>query len=141
MYHDAAPYANATYTAYESLARQQGYITTLLGRKRPLQRDFAYKALNTLLQGSAADIFKMFLYKAEDEGLFESFSIPTILVHDEANFSLPDSSKGWEAAYRIKTLMANAITLSVPIVVSHEVGKDWGHTEVYGGNYGRKRVQ
>ena len=78
---------------------------------------FTYKALNRLIQGSAADMTK----KAMVE-LYETGIIPHIQIHDELCFSI----KTAEEAETIKKTMENAIKLEVPNKVDFESGPNWG---------------
>jgi len=78
---------------------------------------FTYKALNRLIQGSAADMTK----KAMVE-LYEIGIVPHIQIHDELCFSIKSS----EEADLIKKTMENAIELEVPNKVDFESGPNWG---------------
>jgi len=78
---------------------------------------FTYKALNRLIQGSAADMTK----KAMVE-LYEMNIVPHIQIHDELCFSIKSS----EEAVLIKKTMEKAIKLEVPNKVDYESGPNWG---------------
>lgn len=105
-------------------ANQNGFIRTLSGRKCRFPRqfgspnfDWTQKALNRLIQGSAADQTKMAVVAADKEG------IPLQLqVHDEIDLSV-----GTEAeAHALAKIMENCIELTVPSKVDVEIGKNWG---------------
>jgi DNA polymerase I-like protein with 3'-5' exonuclease and polymerase domains len=127
-------------------AAEHGQIRTLLGRrcrfhlwepksfgyKRPLPHDeaqkeygmgirraFTYKALNKLIQGSAADQTKKAMVDCYGEGL-----LPLLTVHDELCFSVKDEKQ----AARIKDIMENGLNdvLLVPSRVDQELGDNWG---------------
>jgi len=127
-------------------AEQAGQIRTLLGRKcrfelyepksfgykKPLpmeeamkeygpliRRAFTYKALNKLIQGSAADQTKKAMADCYEEGL-----LPMLTVHDELCFSV----EGDDQARRIKDIMENGLSdvLKVPSKVDDELGNNWG---------------
>jgi len=129
-------------------AEEQGQIRTLLGRvcrfdkwepktfgySQPLsleeankkyggvghlRRAFTYKALNKLIQGSAADQTKKAMADCFSEGL-----TPLLTVHDELCFSI----EGDDQARRIKDIMENGLSdvLKVPSKVDEEYADDWG---------------
>jgi DNA polymerase I-like protein with 3'-5' exonuclease and polymerase domains len=79
---------------------------------------FTYKALNRLIQGSAADMTKRAMVK-----LYEAGIVPHIQIHDELCFSI----KTEEEANKIKEIMENAIQLKVPNKVDYESGPNWGN--------------
>jgi DNA polymerase I-like protein with 3'-5' exonuclease and polymerase domains len=85
---------------------------------RPLRRSFTHKALNALIQGSAADMTKKAMLDLYDEGIVAHLS-----VHDELDFSV-DSRK---EANTYRDIMENAIKLNVPSKVDVEIGPDWGN--------------
>jgi DNA polymerase I-like protein with 3'-5' exonuclease and polymerase domains len=79
---------------------------------------FTYKALNKLIQGSAADMTKKAMVLLYKEGI-----LPHIQIHDELCISIPNK----EAALKIKDIMENAIRLKIPNKVNYAVGKNWGN--------------
>ena len=128
-------------------AEQRGQIRTLLGRlchfhlwepnqfgiHKPLtheaallehgpgiKRAFTYKALNKLIQGSAADMIKKAMLNLYNEGI-----IPLIQIHDELNISIKDKSE----SDKVIEIMENAVSLEVPNKVDYESGKHWGEIE------------
>tara|TARA_A100001201_G_scaffold95066_1_gene82356 strand:+ start:3754 stop:5757 length:2004 start_codon:yes stop_codon:yes gene_type:complete len=78
---------------------------------------FTYKALNRLIQGSAADMTKKAMVL-----LFEAGIVPHIQIHDELCFSI----KTEDEAKKIKDIMENAIKLKVPNKVDYDSGPNWG---------------
>ena len=78
---------------------------------------FTYKALNRLIQGSAADMTKKAMVDLYEQGI-----IPHIQIHDELCFSI----KNDEQAEKIKSIMENTINLKVPNKVDFESGPNWG---------------
>jgi DNA polymerase I-like protein with 3'-5' exonuclease and polymerase domains len=90
------------------------------GRGR-IKRAMTYKALNKLIQGSAADMTKKAMLDLYNEGI-----IPHIQIHDELDISV----KSPEQAKKIIEIMENAVTLAVPNKVDYESGKTWG--DIYG---------
>jgi DNA polymerase I-like protein with 3'-5' exonuclease and polymerase domains len=78
---------------------------------------FTYKALNRLIQGSAADMTKKAMVDLYEKGI-----VPHIQIHDELCFSIKDDDQ----AVKIKNIMENAIKLKVPNKVDYESGPNWG---------------
>ena len=115
------------------LARKNGYVTTLLNRRRTLPdilsknktvREFAERtALNTPIQGTAAEIIKLAMLHVEEKLAQEKIPAQLLLqIHDELVFELP--SEWVEVAEPvIKTTMENALALAVPLVVNCTISK------------------
>jgi DNA polymerase I-like protein with 3'-5' exonuclease and polymerase domains len=82
-----------------------------------IKRAYTYKALNKLIQGSAADMTKKAMIELYKEGI-----IPHIQVHDELDISVKDKSQ----AELIKSIMEDAVSLEVPNKVDYESGPNWG---------------
>jgi DNA polymerase I-like protein with 3'-5' exonuclease and polymerase domains len=80
-----------------------------------IKRAFTYKALNKLIQGSAADMTKKAMVDLYKEGI-----IPHIQVHDELDISVNNN------ADKIKEIMESAVQLEVPNKVDYESGPNWG---------------
>lgn len=119
-------------------ARMNGYSTTIMGRKRSIrainsknkneQQGAERVAINTPIQGSAADIVKKAMIDVQ-QALDESGSKARMLlqVHDELIFECPDDEQSITATIAlIKDKMEHAVSLRVPLRVSVEYGKDWG---------------
>ena len=81
------------------------------------RRAFTYKALNKLIQGSAADMTKKAMVELYKEGL-----LAHIQIHDELDFSIESESQ----ALKIKKIMEQAVELEVPNKVDYESGPNWG---------------
>jgi len=143
-YHQRVPFVKALADSCMRNASNRGFITTLLGRKcrfnlfeprntrtvplayeeaaekwgeENIVRSFTYKALNRLIQGSAADMTKKAMVN-----LYEAGYIPHIQVHDELDISVETKKQAKE----IKEIMENCVQLEVPNVVDAELGKTWG---------------
>ena len=82
-----------------------------------IKRAYTYKALNRLIQGSAADMTKKAMID-----LYKAGIIPHIQVHDELDISVEDL----DHANKIKTVMEHAVSLEVPNKVDYEFGPNWG---------------
>jgi DNA polymerase I-like protein with 3'-5' exonuclease and polymerase domains len=79
---------------------------------------FTYKALNRVIQGSAADQTKRAMVELHKEGL-----LPLIQIHDELAMSVPDK----ETADKVEKIMQECVQLHVPSVVDAEFGPNWGN--------------
>ena len=103
---------------------EDNFITDKDGNKRknywhgnPTRRAFTYKALNKLIQGSAADMTKKAMVDLYKEGL-----IGHIQIHDELDFSIVSEQQ----ADKKKQIMEHAVELKVPNKVDYESGPNWG---------------
>ena len=149
QYHSTVPFVKALTDGTMNRAQNRGYIRTILGRKcrfdkwepatygihKPLpqkgaeaehgginriRRAFTYKALNRLIQGSAADQTKKAMIDVFKEGI-----TPLIQVHDELDISVHSE----EQKKKIVEIMESAVELRVPSKVDCEVGSSWGEIE------------
>lgn len=153
-YHQSVPFSRATLNYYMDIAQKVGYVKTIMGRitrfdkwekkygETPFALDYeqalsqygynikrakTYKALNAVLQGSAADLMKMAMLRAYEEGIFAKVGIPMLTVHDELDFSDAGASeKDWG---ELQWMLENAIKLSTPFLAEPEVGPNWGDSE------------
>ena len=125
----------------ETLAqtRRDGKVKTLFGRIRPIpdinsknatQRGFAERtAVNTPLQGTAADLIKLAMIRIDAEIRKRGFkSRMTLQVHDELVFEVPENEVDTVKAL-VREHMENAHPLSVPLVVEIGVGTNWRDME------------
>ena len=144
QYHSKVPFVKQLMDAVMSRAQQRGKVRTLLGRlcrfhlwepnqfgiHKPLPHDaalsehgpgirraYTYKALNRLIQGSAADMTKKAMIDLHAEGI-----LPHLQVHDELDISVQDKKE----ANKIKEIMESTVTLEVPNKVDYEEGDNWG---------------
>lgn len=152
-FHTALPYARMTMDSCIEYSKRNGYIDTFLGRKSRfnlwepennrnflpatnyddallnygnIERAFTYKALNRLLQGSAADLMKKAMVDCYESGVFDYTGVPRLTVHDELDFSNPGDCP--EAFREVKHIMETCLDLKVPVKADYEIGPDWGHT-------------
>jgi DNA polymerase I-like protein with 3'-5' exonuclease and polymerase domains len=143
-YHSRVPFVKQLMEKASNRAQDRGQIRTLLGRLcrfhlwEPnsfgmhkamthedalrehgpgIRRAYTYKALNKLIQGSAADMTKKAMLELYKEGI-----IPHIQIHDELDLSIEDDAQ----AKKIIEIMEHAVTLEVPNKVDYEFGKNWG---------------
>ena len=119
----------------KQLAREQGYAVTLFGRKRYLPdilshnatvRSFAERnAVNSPIQGTAADIIKMAMVtihrRLKEEGLKAQMIVQ---VHDELNFNVPVSEVD-RVREIVVSEMQNVVHLTVPLIADCGVGANW----------------
>ncbi len=144
QYHAKVPFVKQLMNSASNRAQERGQIRTLLGRlcrfhlwepnqfgmhkalphEEALQehgpgirRAYTYKALNKLIQGSAADMTKKAMLD-----LYKSGIVAHIQIHDELCVSVRDD----EHAKQIVDVMENAVTLEIPNKVDYEKGKTWG---------------
>jgi len=120
-------------------AREKGYVTTLLGRRRSIQginsrrnneRLLAERlAVNTPIQGSAADIIKVAMVKIDRDLTSQNLRGRMILqIHDELLFEIPEIEKEiWIPL--VKDAMERALPLAVPVKVSVKSGRNWQDLE------------
>ena len=85
--------------------------------KANIRRAFTYKALNKLIQGSAADMTKQSMLDLYREGI-----VPHIQIHDELDISVESDNQ----AKKIIEIMENAVKLKIPNKVDYESGDNWG---------------
>ena len=146
-YHNSVPFVQDLMNSTSRDASNKGEIQTILGRvcrfdkweesaytpgrlKVPMtweeahskygdriRRAFTYKALNKLIQGSAADMTKKAMLDLYNEKI-----IPHIQIHDELDLSVESDKQ----AKKIIDIMQNAVKLHIPNKVDYESGKNWG---------------
>jgi DNA polymerase I-like protein with 3'-5' exonuclease and polymerase domains len=149
QYHENVPFVKELMNKTSQFAQTSGSIGTLLGRRcrfnkwEPatfgmhtamsfeeaertygrgrIRRAMTYKALNKLIQGSAADMTKKAMLDLYREGI-----IPHIQIHDELDISVIDDNQ----AKKIVEIMEGAVTLAIPNKVDYESGETWG--DIYG---------
>jgi len=116
-------------------ARNNKYVETILGRRRPvwdadsdngLRRQAAERmAINMPIQGSAAEMIKLAMIAIQKEMIQRGMKTKLILqIHDELLFEFPND----EEEILVKLVvnkMENAMELSVPIIVDHGIGETW----------------
>jgi DNA polymerase-1 len=119
----------------KELARQQGYAITLFGRKRYLPdilshnatvRSFAERnAVNSPIQGTAADIIKKAMVAINQRLKTEGLQAKMIMqVHDELNFNVPVNEVD-KVKDIVVSEMQNVVQLSVPLIADCGVGENW----------------
>ncbi|MFH1709850.1 MAG: DNA polymerase I, partial [bacterium] len=120
-------------------AKKDGYACTLLGRKRPLPdinnpnaglRNFAERtAVNTPVQGTAADIIKVAMINIHEQLKKKKLKAKMILqVHDELVFEVPDEEAA-QLRKLVESEMVNAVKLNVPVKVHIGEGNNWAEAK------------
>ena len=134
-YFDTFPQVHDYMEKSKEVARKQGYVTTLFGRRRYLPdinsangtvRGFAERnAINAPIQGTAADIIKVAMIHINERFKAENIRSKMILqVHDELNFSVyPDEKEQVERI--VLEEMHNAFQMQVPLVADSGFGDNW----------------
>ena len=116
-------------------AREKGYVETMLGRRRYLPeiknanrqiREFAERtAINTPIQGSAADLIKKAMINMQNFIEQENYPAQMLLqVHDELVFEV-EANHAEAFSRKAKEIMEGAMELRVPLVVDCGIGKNW----------------
>jgi DNA polymerase I len=119
--------------------KKDGFVTTLLGRKRPIPdinnpnqnlRMFAERvAINTPVQGTAADIIKVAMINVYNKLIKEGYKAKLILqVHDELLIELPEDEIDIVSKMLVYE-MENAVKLNVPVKVHAGVGDNWAEAK------------
>lgn len=135
LYFQRYPGVKAYMDATRALAREQGYVETLFGRRLYLpdikasnmqRRQAAERtAINAPMQGTAADIIKKAMLSV-DEWIKRAGSgvVMIMQVHDELVFEVPAAQLD-SAVQEIRARMEQAATLSVPLLVDVGIGDNW----------------
>ncbi len=116
-------------------ARRNGYVCTLAGRRRPLPalndpdratRAFAERAaVNTVIQGTAADMIKRAMIRIHARLRAEKLRAQMLLqIHDELVFDLPEEEEERLSSLVVEE-MSGALKMDVPIKVNTAVGRNW----------------
>ena len=132
----AYPKAKETLEQLVETATQKGYAETLMGRRRPLpnltsrnmqQRNFDRRnAVNTPIQGSAADLIKLAMIHIDTTIRDEKLPMKMILqIHDELVFEVPEAHLD-STIVIIRDGMENAYPLSLPLTTKVSSGINWG---------------
>lgn len=130
-YNRRLPFLKKTQWTATRVAEQRGYVKTILGRRRRFSdRNFAYKAINAVVQGTAADQMKTAMVEAYKAGLLgepgSGLLVPHLTVHDELDLSKPKTKQGDEMLREFKHIAETCIPCRVPIVMDLEIGRNWG---------------
>ncbi len=146
QYHEKVPFIKALQDQCTRIANMKGFIKTIGGRRcrfdlweskfertTPLNKDdainkygdelkrsFTYKALNRLIQGSAADMTKLAMIELWKEGI-----VPHLQIHDEVDISIENHAQ----AKKVIDIMEGCVDIAVPLLVDAELGQSWGEVK------------
>jgi DNA polymerase I len=134
-YFDAHPGVRAFVDRAIAEARAKGCVRTILGRRRPIRdiesrnprlRAFAERtAVNSIVQGSAADMIKVAMNNIHTDLVGSGSKAKLILqIHDELVLEVPRGDLAVEEA-RVREEMVGAMTLRVPVIVNISAGNTW----------------
>jgi len=124
QHNKAVPFIRELQKIAKERASERGFVTTILGRRcrfRQFRGEYGriHKALNSLIQGSAADQMKRALVLLRRQGILVPLS-----VHDEADISVPRGASAFIA--RIRQTMEEAVELLLPVIADVKLGDNWG---------------
>lgn len=119
-YGEEVPYIKGLTDLCTRRARKRGFIKTLSGRRCRFPNGFEHKALNRLVQGTAADQTKEAMIKMHEAG-----HTMILTMHDEIGLSVKDLDE----ARKAKKIMENAIEMAVPFVCDIDIGPSWGEAK------------
>jgi len=129
-HHQAVPFIKGLYDLAKDTADKRGYVILIDGRRARFTQSsegrymWTHKALNRLVQGSAAIQMKMALVAARKAG------IPVLLtVHDEMGLSLPEGFEGYQRLAEVGQIMETVLPLSVPVIAETKVADNWGNAK------------
>jgi DNA polymerase I-like protein with 3'-5' exonuclease and polymerase domains len=145
-YHRGVPFIRPLANALTKQANEKGEIITLAGRRRRFnmwekngkyateqfpgaKRAFTHKALNALLQGSAADIMKAGMVQIWESGVCDVLGAPHLTVHDELDGSLPPGKIAEEALAEVGHIMETCWPLLVPLKADGGIGSNWNEAK------------
>jgi DNA polymerase I-like protein with 3'-5' exonuclease and polymerase domains len=158
-YHKELPFVRDIFDECDRMARHRGWIRTILGRKRrwprwgssdwkiakkegsftkeeaqekygnKISRAHTHKALNSLLQGGAADIMKKAMVDIWETGICDILGAPLLTVHDELNWSRPKTKEAVQAHEESKRIMESCVRLKIPLLADSGIGENWGEAK------------
>ena len=152
LYHSKFPEARQMLDKYSNIASRNGEVRTILNRRNTFNyfeprdawgdipalpykkaikeygpnivRAGTHKALNRVLQGSAADLMKKGMVEIYKAGIFDKIGYPFITVHDELDQAYHEDYR--QLFDEQIEIMQNCIKLKVPILADMKVGSNWG---------------
>lgn len=135
-YFERLPGLSDFYDGIVATAKRQGYVATLAGRRRllpelnsansQLAAQARRQAINTVVQGGAADIIKMAMLAADEDPDLERLDGRLVLqIHDELLVEVPEAG-AVAAADRLAAIMSGIMPLAVPLDVDKGIGRTWG---------------
>jgi DNA polymerase I-like protein with 3'-5' exonuclease and polymerase domains len=159
QYHERLPFVKNLQDATSSAAARRGWIRTALGRRarfplyepsswdeskgctplpfeaaqkkwgHKIRRAYTYKAMNRLIQGTAADVMKKSMSNLWKSGVCDVLGAPHLTVHDELDWSVPKTKAGAEAHAEVLNIMQTSMKFRVPLICDTESGPNWGEVK------------
>ena len=133
-YFDSFPTVKAYFRSIVDASKEQGFVETLLKRRRyfdyasasgMLKASYEREAVNTVFQGSAADLIKLSMVKIDTMIQAQNLEASMLLqIHDELIFEVP-LNKAEELAQKFKTAMETITKLSIPLQTSVNIAPSW----------------
>lgn len=121
-FHKHNPSFKETSDLVKNVAEQRGYIHTILGRRRRLNRKTSYKGLNFLTQANSADLAKLTIVEANRRGLLDKLNF-LLFLYDEYDLSCKPENRKYVEEF--KELGETAIKFKVKMVLDVEYGENW----------------
>jgi DNA polymerase-1 len=134
-YFETFPTVKSFLTKIQDDVKEIGFVETILKRRRifdyqnanGMQKSaFMRESINTVFQGSAADLIKLSMLKIEQYIEKEQIDGAMLLqIHDELIFEIQEDIVD-EIAIKFRDIMQNIITLNIPLICSVSIGDSWG---------------
>lgn len=143
QYDEGAPEAKALLKFYSKEAEKRGFVTTILGRQQRfpyiarenggVYQDKVYAALNTVLQGSGADLLKRAMVIIFENIVDYNTIVPFMTIHDELTFSKDRGAAGEKKMREIREVMQYAPEILTPLLSEISLGERWGSLQPWKG--------
>jgi DNA polymerase-1 len=134
-YFETFPSVKGYFSGIVQIAKEQGYVETLLGRRRyfdfasatsMLKAAYEREAVNTVFQGSASDLIKLAMNRIDTMIQTENLGAKMLLqIHDELIFEV-DEAEVETLAKRFVEVMESIHVLKIPLKTSMNIGNHWG---------------
>ena len=125
QYHEHIPFVAPTLALVGDIAKERGYIRTVLGNRARLRNpNLSYTMLNRLTQGSGADILKASIVRAYKEGVWEDLKVH-VTVHDELGGTCFPTEEQVKRVIQLEDIMENTVKIKIPLLAEAEFGMNW----------------
>lgn len=125
QYHEHMPFVAPTLALVGDIAKERGYIRTVLGNRARLRNpNLAYTMLNRLTQGGGADILKASIVRAYKEDVLKNLKMH-VTVHDELGGTVYPSDEQVAQVVKLEGIMENTVKLKIPLLAEAEFGMNW----------------
>jgi DNA polymerase I-like protein with 3'-5' exonuclease and polymerase domains len=159
QYHQRMPFVKGLQEATSRIASTRGYIKTFLGRRsrfdmwesrdwatnkseaplpearakkkwgKAIRRAWTYRAMNRLIQGTAADVMKKSMSEIWKSGVCDVIGAPHLTVHDELDWSVGRTKAHKEAHDEVLNIMQTSLKFKIPLICDTESGPSWGEVK------------